>query len=93
MSTGKVYVERALTGSDAPFQGTEFVSKPVFIRDGRDAKLNMDEHGVKFGRHTLIEHIDFYDESDIIHKYYEEVSTQCTIVLAAVPPFPSKAII
>jgi len=40
---------------------------------GRGAPLTLDQHGVKFGRHTGIEGIDFYNEDDIIGKYYEEV--------------------
>jgi hypothetical protein len=45
----------------------------LFSIAGRGAALTLDQHGVKFGRHTGIEGIDFYNEDDIIGKYYEEV--------------------
>jgi len=72
-SSQKVYVERDVTGTDPPFVGVEWMPTPVSIRNGRGAPLTLDQHGVKFGRHTGIEGIDFYDEDDIIGKYYEEV--------------------
>lgn len=46
---------------------------PFLSLAGRGAALTLDQHGVKFGRHTKIEGIDFYNDDDIIGKYYEEV--------------------
>mmetsp|Transcript_27389 Transcript_27389/g.53404 ORF Transcript_27389/g.53404 Transcript_27389/m.53404 type:complete len:350 (-) Transcript_27389:76-1125(-) len=73
LTTGKVYVERDKTGSDPPFVGTKFQSTPVRVRDGRNVPLTLDQHGVKFGKHTGIEGIDFYNEQDIIANYYPEM--------------------
>lgn len=73
VTTKKVYVERDVTGSDPPYVGTEFVPVSVPIHDGRQANLNLDQHGVKFGRHTGIQGIDFYNEDDIINRYYPMV--------------------
>eukprot|EP00164_Ancoracysta_twista_P007618 GFYU01010850.1.p1 GENE.GFYU01010850.1~~GFYU01010850.1.p1 ORF type:complete len:332 (-),score=90.65 GFYU01010850.1:128-1123(-) len=73
VSTGNVYLNRAVTGSDAEPTGLDPTPVEYDVYDGRDAGLTIDSNGFQLFEHKY-SHVDYYDEQQIVTKYYPEVA-------------------
>ena len=70
-STGNVYVPRQLSGSDLPPVGLDQLEIDMPVRDARADGLTLHENGVALVAHAY-DHIDYYDEEQIVTRYYDE---------------------
>ena len=70
-SSGVVGTNRDLQGSDGEFFGVDPIPTPVEIKDGRGAGMTLDANGFTLVPHAW-EHIDYYDNSAIVDRYYAE---------------------
>jgi len=79
VATGKVRTIRDGSGSDGDYVGCDFVRRDVQVLNGRGREFSLDDHGF-----TLVqdprEHIDYFDEKQVLEKYYPEV---CELVKKA----------
>lgn len=71
-TTGRVGTNRDLAGSDSEFFGVDPVPTSVHIDDGRGENFSLDENGFSLVGHAW-DHIDYYDNTAILTKYYTEV--------------------
>jgi hypothetical protein len=74
VTTGQVYFQRDETGSDTPPVGMEMQERVVPIQNGRlsEGKYSLDVNGFELIEHKY-DHIDYFEEEEIVHKYYKEV--------------------
>ena len=72
LSTGNIYLSRDSKGTDEKPVGLENCDIQLPVFNGRLIEANLDLHGFTFLQHK-IHHIDYYDEEEIIGKYYNEV--------------------
>eukprot|EP01035_Chromulina_nebulosa_P063941 gene63941-87446_t len=72
-STGNIFVNRATTGSDSLPVGLNTVPVKVDIYNGRllSSSISLDKNGFIMVPH-IYPHVDYYDESQILIKYYPE---------------------
>lgn len=71
VSSGTMYVNRMITGSDEAPVGLKPDPISVTIHNGRDLNLNLDTNGFMMVKDSSLE-IDFYDENEILSRYYEK---------------------
>lgn len=72
-SSGECYINRDTTGSDEPPVGLDEISVDVIVHDGRKCDpATLDLNGFTLAHHAY-DHIDYYDEIQIVTRYYEEV--------------------
>mmetsp|Transcript_58373 Transcript_58373/g.107754 ORF Transcript_58373/g.107754 Transcript_58373/m.107754 type:complete len:328 (-) Transcript_58373:81-1064(-) len=79
-STGKVGTYRDAQGSDAEFFGVNPVATEVEVFSARDEDKTLDDNGFQLFPHAW-SHIDYYDNDDVLMKYYPEVESlvkKCT---------------
>lgn len=72
LSTGLVGTHRDGTGSDGEFFGVDPTPIEVEVLDGREKGMTLDENGFALVQHRL-EHVDYYDNTAVLGKYYPEV--------------------
>mmetsp|Transcript_34681 Transcript_34681/g.80962 ORF Transcript_34681/g.80962 Transcript_34681/m.80962 type:complete len:334 (+) Transcript_34681:70-1071(+) len=80
LSTGKVGTYRDLLGSDGEFFGVNPVATEVSVLDARDKGMTLDKNGFEIFQHQW-SHVDYYDNSEVLMKYYPEVEAlvrRCT---------------
>lgn len=70
-STGRVYVDRKVTGTDNPPVGLDQVPVVVTIADGREEGHTLDRSGFTLAVDPL-DHIDYLDEQQILDRYYQQ---------------------
>jgi hypothetical protein len=66
-----VFVERLSTGSDTAPVGLDIYDACVNILNGRSIPTTLDRNGFTLLQHSY-DHIDYYDEMEILQKYYPE---------------------
>jgi hypothetical protein len=73
-STGQVYFQRDETGTDAPPVGMDMQERIVSIENGRlsEEPYSLEVHGFQLVEHKY-DHIDYFEEEEIVHRYYKEV--------------------
>ena len=71
-STGKVYVDRATTGSDTEPVGLDELAVKVPVYNARIAQATLDDNGFQLVKHRW-DHVDYYDEEQLLQTYYPEV--------------------
>eukprot|EP00933_Yihiella_yeosuensis_P050552 TRINITY_DN48359_c0_g1_i1.p1 TRINITY_DN48359_c0_g1~~TRINITY_DN48359_c0_g1_i1.p1 ORF type:complete len:362 (+),score=46.45 TRINITY_DN48359_c0_g1_i1:38-1087(+) len=69
LATGKVGTKRDGTGSDGEYFGCDFVRRDCKVTNGRGRSFNLDDHGFQLADH-VIDHIDYYNEDEVLRKYY-----------------------
>ena len=74
-STGRVFTNRDVLGSDAEFVGVDYSPTAVTIEDGRDQGLTLDANGFCLVDHPFERHIDYFDNHAILNEYYSACET------------------
>jgi hypothetical protein len=83
LSNGTVYATiDPVTSGFKEFVGTEKIPINVPIYNGRNKSLTLDENGFELRAHPL-PNINFYNEDEILSKYYENVSNYVKEVTGA----------
>eukprot|EP00127_Corallochytrium_limacisporum_P004925 Clim_evm1s193 gene=Clim_evmTU1s193 len=73
LSTGKVFLNRQVNGSDDLPVGTDPTDTEYDVHNGRSLGLNLDDNGFQLVEHKY-NHIDYYSEDQIVNRYYPEVA-------------------
>jgi len=80
--TGLVGTVRDGKGSDGEFFGVDPVPVDVDLHDARGAGLTLDAHGFQLVEHKY-DHVDYYNNNQVLSKYYPEVEALVTKALGA----------
>jgi hypothetical protein len=73
-TTGKLYFARAIDGVEVGWVGRKDEPHVATIRNARNRKMNLNDNGFELRKHIIENHVNYYDESEIVHRYLPEVS-------------------
>jgi lambda repressor-like predicted transcriptional regulator len=59
-------------GSDLGLEGSQWSFQQVLMHDGRDAEITLKKNGFELVASSLAEDVDFYENNEIITKYYPQ---------------------
>ena len=79
LTTGHIYVDRAVNGTDSKPVGLDTTPVRIAIANARNENTNLNEHGMALVQ-SVSPSIDFYDEQQILTSYYSDC---CRIVQEA----------